>query len=173
MLQRALTIRERVYGPVSPRVAYNFNELGKIAQARGRLDEAEADYRRIVDIYRAAYHDHHYLIALALANLADVYVDRKQYARAEQLYRDALRRYATTLAPEHQYVGIARIRLGRALLHENRYREAEEESLAGLNILTKQTTPPATWLKTARQNLRTVYEALNQPEKAKQFEDLK
>src|SRR5712691_1028780 len=146
MLQRALTIRERVYGPVSPRVAYNFNELGKIAQARGRLDEAEADFRRIVDIYRAAYHDRHYLIALAMANLADVYADRKEYARAEPLYREAIQRYTDTLSPEHQYTVIARIRLGRALLGAKRYREAEEQTLAGFNILKKQTSPPQAWL---------------------------
>src|SRR5262249_17334228 len=144
VLQRGLTIRERVYGPQSTKVAYNYNELGKIAQARGRLDEAEADYRKIVEIYRAAYHDKHYLIALAMANLADVYADRKQYGRAEPLYREAIRRYTEALSAEHQYTGIARIRLGRALLHQNRYADAEQETLAGLNILKKQSTPPAT-----------------------------
>lgn len=36
MLQRALTIRERVYGPVHPNVASTVNELGNLAIARDR-----------------------------------------------------------------------------------------------------------------------------------------
>ena len=161
---------ERVYGSQSTKVAYNYNELGKIAQARGRLDEAEADYRRIVDIYRTAYHDRHYLIALAMANLADVYVDRKKYSDAEPLYREAIRRYTETLSSDHQYTGIARIRLGRALLRDNRYAEAEKETTAGLNILAKQSKPPVTWVNNARSDLHAIYIAMHEPEKAREYE---
>ena len=36
----------------------------------------------MLDIYRAVYNNHHYLIGIALSNLAGVYVGRKDYARA-------------------------------------------------------------------------------------------
>jgi Flp pilus assembly protein TadD len=39
-----------VYGKVHPRVAGTLNELGKIAQRRGQLDEAEAELSRAVEI---------------------------------------------------------------------------------------------------------------------------
>src|SRR4051812_22057396 len=43
--------------------------------------------------------------------------------------------------------------------------EAEEHTLAGYRILTKQTSPSVTWVKSARQDLVTIYEALQQAEK--------
>jgi len=47
--------------------------------------------------------------------------------------------YAQTLPAEHQLVGIARVRLGRAILRQRRYSEAENESRAGYELLMKQT----------------------------------
>ena len=131
MLREALAIVERAYGPVHPRVASALNELGRIARQQGRLDEAEAVFRRMADIYRKVYNDRHYLIGVALSNIGGVYQERKQYARAEAIFRDVLRRYGEVLAPDHQLVGIARIRLGGSLLAQRRYSEAERESLAG------------------------------------------
>jgi serine/threonine-protein kinase len=98
-----------------------------------------------------------------------VYVDEKQYTQAVRLFREVLQLYAQTLAADHQLVGIARIRLGRALLRQRRYAEAETESRAGYEILLKQPTPPAAWLQWAQTDLAAEYEALGQPEKAAAF----
>jgi eukaryotic-like serine/threonine-protein kinase len=46
LLQEALAIQERAYGNVHPRVASALNELGRIAQQQGKLDDAEADFHR-------------------------------------------------------------------------------------------------------------------------------
>ena len=169
-LQEALTIQERVYGAVHPRVASALNELGRVAQQQGKLDAAEANFRRMADIYRSVYKDKHYLIGIALANLAGVYVDRKDYAMGERLFREVLQRYAETLSVDHLYVGIARVRLGRVLVLQHRYREAEMECLAGYEILMKQPSPPERWIKTAREDLVTLYEGLDQPEKTRKFQ---
>ena len=66
----------------------------------------------MVDIYRKVYHDHHFRIGIAMANLAGVYMDRKEYPRAEKLYREALDIYKTTLEPTNINVGIGKIKLG-------------------------------------------------------------
>ena len=97
-------------------------------------------------------------------------MERKQYARAEQSFRDALKIYAETLAPDHLNVAIARIKLGRALIPQQRDADAEAETLAGYGILMKQTSPPATWLQNARKDLVEEYNALHQPEKAAKFQ---
>ena len=170
LLQRALAIRERVYGAVHPQVASTVNELGTMALKRGKLDEAEANFRRMIDIYKAVYHDQHYLIGIAVSNLASVEMERKQFARAEQLYREAVRRFTETQSAEHLNTGIARIKLGRALLRQARYQDAEGETLAGYRILSKQASPSVSWLKNARKDLASIYEALHQPEKMKQFQ---
>jgi len=169
MLREALGIEEQVYGKVHPRVAGTLNELGKIAQQEGKLDEAESDFRRMADIYKSVYAGKHYYIGIALSNLAGVYVDRKKYTDAEQLYREALQIYAATLPADHLNVGIARVRLGHALVLEHRFQDAEAESRSGYDILMKQPSAPERWLKTARSDLVTAYDALNQSEKSLKF----
>ncbi|MBZ5607863.1 MAG: tetratricopeptide repeat protein [Acidobacteriia bacterium] len=169
LVERALAIQEHVYGPAHPRVANVLNELGTVALQRGKYDEAEARFRRMAEIYKTAYGEHHYLYALAYANLASVYLARNDFARAEQMFREVVKLYTAALSANHQFTAIAEIKLGRALVGEKRYAEAEGHILTGYNVLSKQTSPSATWLESARQNLITIYEALNQPEKAAQY----
>ena len=165
MLQRALTIRERVYGAVHPNVASTVNELGNLAIARDRYPEAEAYMKRVVAIYREAYGGKHYLISIGLSNLASVYMGQKDFARAEPLLREAMAMYALTLAPTHVNVGIGRIKLGRVLLRLKKYKEAQGETQAGFDILSKQANPAVSWLNNARKDLAEEAEALGAPAK--------
>jgi serine/threonine-protein kinase len=169
VLKKALSIEEQVYGPVSRQVASVLNELGSVAYSRKYLDEAEARFGRMADIYRAVYNGHHYLIGIALSNLAGVYLERKQYRRAEQLYREALQVFAVTLPADHLNAGITRIKLGRTLFRAGRYREAQGQLLSGYAILKKQVNPSVSWLQNARKDLAGLYDALSQPEKANRF----
>lgn len=168
-LEQALAIQERVYGPVHPSVAETLNELGNVASMREHLDEAEARFRRVVDIYRAVYGDHHYLVAIALSNVASITFDKKDYPRAERLFRDVVRRCEETLTADNVNTGIAHIKLGRTLLREKRYKDAEPESLAGYEILSKQSSPSTSFIRAARKDLAAEYEALNQPQQAARF----
>jgi serine/threonine protein kinase/tetratricopeptide (TPR) repeat protein len=168
-LEQALAIQERVYGPAHPSVAETVNELGNVASMRDQLDEAEARFRRAVDIYRAVYGDHHYLVAIALSNVAGIAMDKKDYPRAEQLFRDVIRRYTETLPADNVNTGIAHIKLGRTLLRQNRYKDAEPETRAGYEILIKQSSPSTSFTRAARKDLAAEYEALNQPQKAARF----
>jgi len=63
---------------------------------------------------------------------------RKQYARAESLYRDALKEYANMLPADHQDVGVGKVKLGRAMLRQKRYADALNETLAGYTILSNK-----------------------------------
>ena len=169
LVERALAIQEKVYGPEHPRVANVLNELGTVALQRGKFDEAEARFRRMAEIYKTAYGEHHYLYALATANLASVYLAKKDFPRAEHMFRDVVKRYTQALSADHQFTGIAEIKLGRALVGEKKFSEAEGHILAGYKILSKQSSPSATWLKSARESLVTIYDALHEPEKAAQY----
>jgi len=169
LVEQALAIQERVYGPTHPKVANVLNELGTVALQRERYDEAEARFRRMVDIYKTAYGEHHYLYALAYANLASVYLAKKDYTRAEPMFSEVVQRYTEALSANHLYTGIGQIKLGRVLAAEKKYPEAEQHLLAGYQVLTKQTSPSATWLQSARKELAGVYDALNEPEKAALF----
>jgi serine/threonine-protein kinase len=166
MLRQSLAIQERVYGPVHQRVAVALNELGLLALKRGNLDEAEARFRRAVDIDRAVYGSRHQAVALETANLATVYLQKNQYARAEQLFREAIACYKETLPPGHLNIGIAELKLGRTMLRERRYVEAESHMRAGFEIINKQSSPSVSWLRTARQDLVTLYDEWGRPDKA-------
>jgi len=65
--------------------------------------------------------------------------------------------------------GIAHIKLGRTLLRENRYSDAQVESLAGYENLMKQANPGTSYLRAARKDLAAEYDTLKQPEKAAKF----
>jgi len=166
MLAQALQVQERVYGRVHPRVASTLNELGRVALSEGELDEAEAYYSRELGIYRSVYEDKHYLIGVALSNLSAVALERKDYHKAEALLRDALARYEKALPADHQLVGIASVRLGHVLARELRFAEAEAQSRAGYDILTKKKGSSVTWIQTAREDLATEYDSLRRPDMA-------
>jgi len=168
-LEQALAIQERVYGPAHPSVAETINELGNVASMRDQLDEAETRFRRAVDIYRAVYGDHHYLVAIALSNVAGIAMDKKDYPRAEQLFRDVIRRYIETLPADNVNTGIAHVKLGRTLLRETKYRDAEFETRAGYDILIKQSSSSSSFIRAARKDLAVDYDALNEPQKAARF----
>ena len=169
LLREALAIRERVYGPLHPSVASVLNELGNLSMSRQQLDEAEEYYRRMASIYRAIHGDRHYLLAVAVSNEAGVRVARGDFAGAERLYRDAVSRFSATQGPASLNTGIARIKLGRAILRQSRFAEAERETLAGYEIVAREAAPTVSFLTAARQDLAVAYDALGRPERARHF----
>ncbi len=171
VIRQAAAIQERAYGENHPLVASTVNELGSVALMQDRLDDAEAAYRRMIEIYRAVYPPpaNHYLIGIAVSNLASVQLTRQRYAEAERLFSEAVQIFSDTQSPEHLNTGIARIKLGRALLRQHHYAQAASESLAGYEILVPQTDPTVSWLQTARRDLVEAYDALGQPERAERF----
>ena len=172
LVEQALAIREQAFGPNHPSVATTLNELGNIAYQTDHYDEAEKYWRRMEEIYRNIYGDHHYLIAVALSNLGSLYSAEKDYPRAEQTFREVLRRFGETLPPDHVNTGIAHVKLGRVLLRENRFADAQTESLAGYEILKKQSNPSDSFVRAAEKDLAADYDALKQPDQAAQFRAL-
>jgi serine/threonine-protein kinase len=65
--------------------------------------------------------------------------------------------------------GIARMKLGRSLLRQRRFTEAQVETLAGYEIMVKQANPSVTFIQNARKDLVAEYDSLKQPEKAARF----
>lgn len=170
LLRRALAIQEKVLGPAHARVASVINDLGNIAVAAARYDEAELYYRRMEDIYRQTRGDAHYLVATALSNRANVYLKKGDFVRAEALMHDVVARYTKALSASHTSTAIARIRLGRTLSRQKRWRETVVESQAGYDLLSAQAQPAVSWLQGAREDLAAGYAALGQAELAARYQ---
>jgi len=168
-LRVALRIQERVYGPEHPRVASALNALGAAALAQGSLDEAQADFTRMQAIYRTVYGDKHYLLGVAASDLGSVAAKRGDQVAAERLFREAVRRFTESQSAGHLNTGVARIKLGRTLLHQGRFAEAEVETLAGYGIIAKQVSPSMSWLNNARSDLVVEYDSLHRPADAAKF----
>ncbi len=169
MLRRSLAIQQRVYGNAHPRVASALNELGNAALQRDDFAAAESAFTRMIAIERSVYGDRHYLVGVATSNLASVLLAEKQYTRAEALFRNAIALLTQALSADNMNTAIARIKLGRTLLHEARFAEAEVESRAGYDILSRQSNPSVSWLKSARTDLVMLYDSLKAPEQAARF----
>jgi len=169
LVQQALPIEEQAYGPMHPKVAYMLNLRVDLDEKQGNMDQAESDLTRMLSIYRSVYGENHSSTTTAMANLAHLYLLEKQYARAEQLYREVVQRLTEELSADNVDTGIARIDLGRVLLRERRYQDAEAQSSAGYWILAKQTSPSLRFRQYACEDLAAEYEALKQPQKAAQF----
>jgi serine/threonine-protein kinase len=169
LLKHALAVFEHTYGTKpNARAAMAYGQLGRVAQTLGNFNDAEADFRKSADIYASVYGDNHAFVAVELSNLASVYRDTKQYAKAEQVLRRAVQCLTAVLPADHLDVGVARVKLGDILVGEKRYQEAEGQLVAGYEILKKQ-NPTASTLRAAREDLISVYVALKLPEKAARF----
>ncbi len=166
LVKQALAIQERVYGRVSPKVASTVNELGIMALREKKFDDADAYFARNADIYRAVFKRPHNLLATALANRGSVFAARGDNIQAERYIRDAIGVFGQTVAPTHVDIGIARVKLGRVLMRQGKFSDAERESAAGLDILVPQMSPAASWLKNARSDLVQIYDSLGQTAKA-------
>lgn len=171
LLKRALTVQRATFGDGHPRVASILNELGNGAIKRQAYDSADAYFTRMADVYRAANGDAHFTVAVALSNRATVYSEQGQFARAEAIYRDVVQRFARAQGAEHVNTGIARIKLGRSLIRQRRWREGIAESEAGYEVVNRQSEPGVSFLQAARKDLAEAYAALAQPSTAARWLD--
>jgi serine/threonine-protein kinase len=154
---------------VHPQVASTLNEIGSVALNSRKLDDAEAAYRRMLDIYRSVYGDNHYLIAVALSNLSTVYLRRGNLPEAERLMRDVVGRFTSALSAEHLSTGIARIKLGRIVIKQRKWVAGAVESRAGYEILVRQKSQQQVWLRMAREDLGAAYAAIGDSVGAARF----
>ena len=112
----------------------------------------------------------HYLIGVALSNLADVEQRRGNSARAQELFRRVLSVYRDALPADHPLQGVGRVRFGHALLAAGQVAEAEVQSRAGYELLVQRKDPQAVWLDMARKDLASAYRTLGRSADADRFQ---
>jgi serine/threonine protein kinase/Tfp pilus assembly protein PilF len=165
LLERALTIQKRVNGPVHSTVATTLNQLGLLAFKRDQYDSARTYFTQAMEIWVKLYGDQHQFVAVAYSNLGSVCLDEKDYACAEKMYREAVRRLDAA-SSESLSAAIAHLKLGRALLRQNRFAEAEPQTLTAYKYLSRQVSSTDTFLAASRKDLAAIYDGLRDKEKA-------
>jgi len=168
-IEQSVALQQEIFGPSHPRVAMALNVAGVFELRRGHLEAAESDFTRVANIYRSIYGDRHFLVGATMLNLGQVDIESKRYASAEETFRGALDRFRGQLPPDHPNIAIAEQKLGNVLVLEQKYKEAEAPLLDAARIFGKQNPQPTPRLVSVRKDLATVYEHLNEPEKAELY----
>jgi len=168
LLQRALSIQKHVNGVLNSTVATTLNQLGLIAVSVNQYAAARGYFTQAMDIWKKLFGDQHQFVAIAYSNLGSVCLGEKDNACAEKMYREAVRRLdaasSGSLAAQ-----VAHLKLGRALLYENHFAEAEPHTYGAYTYLVKQVGPSNAYLIAARKDLAAIYDGLHEPEKAAHF----
>jgi len=87
-------------------------------KSTNRLDEAEVLLRRALASYERSYGGNHMNVASVLSDLADLLLQKRDYASAESLYRRALTIWERNLGANHPH--IASVRRSLALILKDR-----------------------------------------------------
>lgn len=169
LLERALAIQERALSPEHPRLANTLSDLAYVRLQAGRYEEAVGLYRRIVGIYETSNGPRHYFVAIGLSNLANALYEGGRLDESGVIFEDVVARFTETRGADHVDTGVARIKLGRVLLGQERHDQAEEHLLAGYDIVSATAAPTVSWLRAARTDLAAVYEATGRPELAERY----
>lgn len=140
LLLEAVALEEERYQGPHPDLATNLNNLGVIQQAQGKLDAAEENFKRALEMRRAVLDPAHPEIGVVLNNLAGVHFLRGDYAGAAERLREALSVYRQRLLEDHPWVLGTRTSLGMALARAGQAEQALAE-LDGLLPLLRRAEP--------------------------------
>ena len=107
LLEQALAIGERVFGPEDVRVALTLDYLGVVLADRGDYTRAARQLERALAIRRKQLGSDHEEVAVTLAELGRVYQDEGLNQRAEPLHREALAIRRKVLGNEHRETAVS------------------------------------------------------------------
>jgi serine/threonine-protein kinase len=168
LLERALAIQKRGDDGMSGTVASTQNQLGLVAYDAKQYDAARGYFMEAMQRWRKTLGEGHPFIAIAYSNMGSVCLDQKDYPCAEKNYREAVRRLDASSKDSLNAV-IAHLKLGRALLRETRFKDAEGETLPAYEYLVKHVPADNGFLRASRKDLTAIYEGLRNAEKAAHF----
>lgn len=154
------------FGPEDLRLAIALNNLGSVYQDLGDHLNAEKYYQRSFLIFQKRKGLDDPVLAGPVNNLASLYLENSQWAKAERLPLRALEARLDALNPNHPL--LARLRALRAMLcyGQGKYEEAEllfKQALASLEKLGSTQTIPVL------NNLGLLYVKLGRDAEAKAF----
>jgi eukaryotic-like serine/threonine-protein kinase len=167
-LKRALEIQQHQNGPIRATAGTTLNQLGILAFQEKRYDDAKSYFNQAIETWRQYNGDQHPYIANAISNLGSICQQQKDYACAEKMYREAVRRFDAE-SPDSVNDAIAHVKLGRTLMSEAKFSDAETQSLGGYKYLIAHVAPGNVYLANARRDLATIYDGLHQPQQAARF----
>jgi CHAT domain-containing protein/Tfp pilus assembly protein PilF len=155
LLERSLTLREKVLGPDHPDLAAPLNNLAGLYDIRGRYADAEPLYKRSLALREKALGPDHPDVAMSLNNLAMLYYDESRYADAAPLWERALAICVKHL--DHLCVARSLSNLAMVYRAQGLYTDAELLLKHALSIIENALGPDHPDVGAACNNLGEVY----------------
>ena len=131
----------RTRDPGAPLAAYTLLIRGDARLFSGRLDAAQADFRKATDDTRRASGDVHPFVALGTRGLARVAAERGALRSAEAGLRTAVAAFGPSIRPNHHYLLSTNRSLAEVLAQERRFAEADSVLRGVLALLPKALVP--------------------------------
>jgi tetratricopeptide (TPR) repeat protein len=147
--------------PDSPLLASLYNSLGNAYKDSIRYNEAEAAYRKALDL-RELGADHpsgEIELATSLNNLAGLYRSQGKYSEAEPLYLRSLEIWERQLEANHPSVATSLNNLAGLYRSQGKYSEAEPLYLRSLEIWERQLGADHPSVATSLNNLAGLYDS--------------
>jgi len=142
------------------------NVFANLLAAEGRLAEAEAEYRRSLELRAAELPPGDPEVAISRSNLGLVLNARGRHAEAEAEFRTALAAMEAALGPGHPSVATFRNNLANALSDRGEYAEAETELRQALAVMESALGPEHPDTALSMSNLAQVLAAEGELEEA-------
>jgi serine/threonine protein kinase/Tfp pilus assembly protein PilF len=138
---RALHIRERLFGADSIEVASSLQYIAEAYTNTGRYKEAEALYRRSLAIRQKQLGANHFEVGNSLNNLARLYMTTGDSDQAALLLQQALDVFKTALPPDHPNVAAALENLANIKMRHNELDAAASLAERSFQIKKKMYPP--------------------------------
>jgi tetratricopeptide (TPR) repeat protein len=167
LLERALRIRESLYGPNDPQVAVTLINLGIQLHELGQWATARPLLERALRVQEDRYGPNHPSVADCLTWLGGALYNLGASARARQLLERALSIHEATRRPHHPQIATTLIFLSRALLDLGAPTSVRTLLTRALRIRESVYGPLHPWTASCLNNLGTALAELGEPAAAR------
>ena len=169
MYLRALTGKEKAWGPEHTSTLNTVNNLGLLYSDQGKMKEAEDMYLRALTGYEKAWGPEHTSTLDTVHNLGALYSDQGKMKEAEDMYLRALKGKEKAWGPEHTSTLDTVNNLGNLYKNQGKMKEAEDMYLRALTGYEKAWGPEHTSTLNTVNNLGLLY---SDQGKMKEAEDM-
>jgi Tfp pilus assembly protein PilF len=112
LTERALAIKETIYGPEDPAIAATLSNLGVMQEKLAQYEAARATQQRALAIFEAAYGPEHPVVGSTLTNLGTAQHSLEQFEAARATLQRALTIFETSYGPEDPQIAFVLTNLG-------------------------------------------------------------
>jgi Tfp pilus assembly protein PilV len=134
LYEETLQLRKVKLGPEHPDTLASMHNLAEAYQAAGKLALALPLFEETLQLRKAKLGPDHPTTLRCMANLAMCYEETEAFAKAETLWRQVLAGYHARPGKAPSPIADARLGLGKVLLHQKKYGEAETSLREGIDL---------------------------------------